>query len=89
MKLWMQIPLLRTAPNRGNGSGKERDTPRIPHGIRIPDERDGAAVRVQRDSNVHRMQDLRGKRTAAPDRFPPIAPTPAHCGLTRNFVQLP
>jgi len=85
----MKIPLLRTVPNRRYGSGKERDRPLIPRGTSTPGERDGAAVRVQRDSKVHRMQDLRGKRTAAPDRFPPIAPTPAHCGLTRNFVQLP
>ena len=31
--------------------------------------RDGTAVMVQRDSQIYRMQDLRGKRIAVPNRF--------------------
>jgi NitT/TauT family transport system substrate-binding protein len=31
--------------------------------------RDGSAVMVRRDSNIYRMEDLRGKRVAVPNRF--------------------
>ncbi len=31
--------------------------------------RDGSAVMVRKDSQIHRMQDLRGKRVAVPNRF--------------------
>ena len=31
--------------------------------------RDGSAVMVHKDSNIHRMQDLRGKRVAVPNRY--------------------
>lgn len=31
--------------------------------------RDGSAVMVHKDSNIHQMQDLRGKRIAVPNRF--------------------
>jgi NitT/TauT family transport system substrate-binding protein len=31
--------------------------------------RDGSAVMVHKDSNIYRMQDLRGKRVAVPNRF--------------------
>jgi hypothetical protein len=64
----MEIPLLTATPKRPNGSAQERDQPGIPQWI-SRDPRDGAAVRVQSDSKAHRMQDLREKRTAAPDRF--------------------
>jgi NitT/TauT family transport system substrate-binding protein len=42
-------------------------------GIRIKivylGHRDGSAVMVHKDSNIHRTQDLRGKRVAVPNRF--------------------
>ncbi len=31
--------------------------------------RDGSAVMVHKDSNIHRMEDLRGKRIAVPNRY--------------------
>ena len=41
----------------------------IPLKIVYLGHRDGTAVCVQRDSNIHSMQDLRGKRIAVPNRF--------------------
>ena len=65
----METPLVVAPPNLPDGLREKREKPTIPPWIGSPDQRDGAAVRVQRDSKVRRMQDLRGKRTAAPDRF--------------------
>ncbi len=39
----------------------------IPLQIVYLDQRDGTAVCVQKDSNIHSMQDLRGKRIAVPN----------------------
>lgn len=41
----------------------------IPIKIVYLGHRDGSAVMVQKDSNIHSMQDLRGKRIAVPNRF--------------------
>lgn len=39
-------------------------------GSNPPAPRNGTAVGAQRDSNVHRMQDLRDERAAVPERLP-------------------
>lgn len=54
--------------------------------------RDGSAVVVQKDSNIHSMQDLRGKRVAVPNRFSNqrllIFRALKQAGMTVNDIQL-
>ena len=41
----------------------------VPIKIVYPGHRDGSAVMVRKDSQIYRMEDLRGKRIAVPNRF--------------------
>ena len=54
--------------------------------------RDGSAVVVHKDSNIHSMQDLRGKRIAVPNRYSNqrllIFRALKKAGMTPNDVQL-
>lgn len=54
--------------------------------------RDGSAVMVHKDSNVHSMQDLRGKRVAVPNRYSNqrllIFRALKQAGMTVNDIEL-
>jgi len=54
--------------------------------------RDGSAVMVHKDSNIHRMEDLRGKRVAVPNRFSNqrllIFRALRQAGMTINDIEL-